>query len=295
MNKEKINVLVTGCRGQLGSELREISTFWPDFNFLFIDVDDLDLTERDDVVNYLNANPVDVVINCAAYTAVDLAEDQQELAYLVNAEAVKTLADLCQERKMRLVHISTDYVFDGESNQPIDETERPNPVSVYGKSKLKGEEYVTATLSDAYIIRTAWVYSIYGKNFVKTIANLARQRDELSVVADQIGTPTFAHDLAVAIMMILNSVFNEKKDHPGIYHYTNEGAISWYDFAHFIIRHYGLACSLRPIRTSEYKTKAARPKFSLLNKRKIADTFGIVPPHWHDSLLKCLEKMGTPG
>ncbi len=291
--KKHVNVLVTGSRGQLGSELRDISSSWPGFNFLYVDVDELDLTKRDAVTVYFETHPVDVVINCAAYTAVDLAEDQRELAYLVNAEAARTLAELCREKQIRMVHISTDYVFDGESNQPIDETERPNPVSVYGDSKLKGEEYVTTILPDAYIIRTAWVYSVYGKNFVKTIANLARQREELTVVADQIGTPTYAHDLAVAIMTLLEAVFSGKTDVPGIYHYTNEGVISWYDFAHFIIRYYGLSCKLKPIRTSEYKTKAARPKFSLLSKRKITDTFRIIPPHWHDSLQVCLDKLGN--
>lgn len=295
MKKEKINLLVTGSRGQLGSELRDISTSWPDFSFHFVDVEDLDLTKRDAVAGFFKTHPIDAVVNCAAYTAVDLAEDQQDLAYLVNAEAVKTLAELCSERKIRMIHISTDYVFDGESNQPIDENERPNPVSIYGESKLKGEEYLTSILPDAYIIRTAWVYSVHGKNFVKTIANLARQRDELSVVSDQIGTPTYAYDLAGAIMKMLNAIFNANKDVPGIYHYTNEGVISWYDFAHFIIRHYDLQCKLKPIRTSEYKTKATRPKFSLLSKRKIAETFGITPPHWHDSLTKCLEKLDKQG
>ncbi len=291
VSSSPVKTLVTGALGQLGSEIRDISKFYPQFDFSFVDVDDLNLTDFERVSNFISKNDFRVIVNCAAYTAVDAAEDQLELAMAVNAEAVHGIARICKENAIRLVHISTDYVFDGESNQPLNEEAETNPLSVYGVSKLKGEQYIQSILDDAYIIRTAWVYSTFGKNFVKTIDSLARQRPELGVVADQIGAPTYAHDLAVVILEILQQVFSSKKDVPGIYHYTNEGAISWYDLAHFIVRHANLPCNVKALSTEEYKTKAVRPKFSLLNKRKIKDTFGITVPHWHDSLLKCLEKM----
>ena len=291
MNSSSIKILVTGSLGQLGSELHEVSGQYPQFDFVFIDVDELDLTDSGAVRDFVARNNFRAIINCAAYTAVDAAEDHESLAMAVNAEAVRTIAEACRENRIRFVHISTDYVFDGESNLPLDESAETHPISVYGISKLKGEQYVQSILDDAYIIRTAWVYSSYGKNFVKTINTLARQRPELGVVVDQIGAPTYARDLALAILEILNQVFSGAKDVPGIYHYTNEGAISWYDLAHFIVRHARLPCHVKPIRSEEYQTKAARPKFSLLSKRKIKDTFGIDIPHWHDSLLRCLERM----
>jgi dTDP-4-dehydrorhamnose reductase len=294
MNAEKINILVTGSRGQLGSEINFLASSFEKLTFTYTDMPELDLSDESQVKAFFDAHNFDVVIHCAAYTAVDNAEDEPEKAFSVNAESVRIIAEICQMKKIRLIHISTDYVFDGESNQPLDETATPRPLSVYGQSKLKAEQYITSMLPDAYIIRTAWVYSSFGRNFVKTISNLARQRSELNVVADQIGAPTYAHDLAGAILYILESIFSGKGDHPGIYHYTNEGVISWYDLAHFIIRFYKLPCTIKPIRTEEYKTKAIRPRFSLLSKRKIGETFGIYPPHWHDSLLHCLEKMEKP-
>ena len=290
-NFSPIKTLVTGSLGQLGSEIRDISEQYPQFDFFFVDVDDLDLTDTDTVRDFISTNNFQVIINCAAYTAVDAAEENQDLAMVVNAEAVRTMAEVCRERRIRLIHISTDYVFDGESNQPLDEAAVPRPASVYGISKLRGEQYIQTILDDAYIIRTAWVYSTYGKNFVKTISSLARQKAELGVVMDQIGAPTYAYDLAVAILEILKQIYSGQKDVPGLYHYSNEGAISWYDLAHFIIRHASLPCIVNPIRSDEYKTKAVRPKFSLLSKRKIKETFGIQIPHWHDSLLRCLERM----
>jgi dTDP-4-dehydrorhamnose reductase len=291
IHSSSIKVLVTGSLGQLGSELRDVAEQYPQFDFIFVDVNELDLTASGKVRDFITRNSFRAIINCAAYTAVDTAEDQEGLAMAVNAEAVRTIAEVCRENRIRLMHISTDYVFDGENNQPLDERAETHPLSVYGITKLKGEQYVQSILDDAYIIRTAWVYSSYGKNFVKTINTLARQRPELGVVVDQIGAPTYAHDLALAILEILSQVFSGKKDVPGVYHYTNEGAISWYDLAHFIVRHAGLSCHVKPIRSEEYKTKAARPKFSLLSKRKIKETFGIDIPHWHDSLLRCLERM----
>lgn len=289
--KPVIRTLVTGSLGQLGSEIREASEQFPQFGFVFVDVGDLDLTNSARVKEFVVANDFKAIINCAAYTAVDAAEDNQELAMAVNAHAVQTIAEVCRERSIRLIHISTDYVFNGESNQPIDENVEPHPVSVYGITKLKGEQFIQEMLSDAYIIRTAWVYSSFGKNFVKTIRTLAAQCPELGVVVDQIGSPTYARDLAVVILQMLDQIFSGRKDVPGVYHYSNEGAISWYDLAHFIVRHTNLDCKIKPLRSEEYPTKAARPKFSLLSKRKIKETFGIDVPHWHDSLVECLKKL----
>ena len=285
-----MKILVTGSKGQLGSEIGVLAPDFPGFKFTFIDLEDVDLGNASSIRNYFANNDFDLIINCAAYTAVDLAEDNAELAFRVNGHCVGVMAQIAQEKNMRFIHVSTDYVFSGESNKPIDETEQPAPLSVYGKSKLEGEKELLNALPNAYIIRTAWVYSSFGKNFVKTISNLARQRTELGVVDDQIGCPTYAADLARAILTIAHGIFNQK-DQPGIYHYSNEGVISWYDFAYFIVQYYKLPCNVKPIRTEDYKTKAIRPKFSLLSKKKIKDTFGVVIPHWHESLLKCLAKM----
>lgn len=285
------SILVTGGNGQLGSELRELSKEYPRFTFRFIDVQDLDLTDGAALQNFFSKENYAYVINCAAYTAVDAAEENKELCYKVNADAVKSLAAICKEKKSRLIHISTDYVFSGEDNQPIEENSKPAPVSIYGKSKLDGEKHLQSILNDAYIIRTAWVYSTYGKNFVKSILNAARTRPELGVVADQIGSPTYAGDLARAIMSIIDSIETGKKDDPGIYHYTNEGVISWYDFAHFIVKEKNIKSFVKSIKTSEYKTLATRPKFSVLAKNKIKNTFGITIPHWHDSLKQVLSRL----
>ncbi|HMJ69160.1 MAG TPA: dTDP-4-dehydrorhamnose reductase [Cyclobacteriaceae bacterium] len=285
------NILVTGGNGQLGSELRELSGKYPAFNFTFIDIAELDLLDEAAVRKFVSSQHFDFIINCAAYTAVDKAEEDKDLCKKVNADSVLLLAVLARENNSRLIHISTDYVFDGEFNQPIDETAVPNPGSVYGRTKLEGEQHVLRELKNAYVIRTAWVYSTFGKNFVKTIGGLAKQRPELTVVADQFGSPTYARDLAIAIMAIVVSVAEGKKDEPGIYHFTNEGAITWYDFAVFIKDHYGFACKVKPIKTHEYKTAAARPKFSVLDKTKIKKTFGIEIPHWSQSLRECLNKL----
>jgi dTDP-4-dehydrorhamnose reductase len=284
-------ILVTGGNGQLGSELRELSGKHPSFHFTFTDVNELDLLNESFTRKFIAEGNFDFIINCAAYTAVDKAEEERDLCRKVNADAVRLLAVLSKEHNVRLIHISTDYVFDGEFNQPIDENARPKPLSVYGVTKLDGEKYVLNELSDAYIIRTSWVYSTYGKNFVKTIAGLAKQRPELAVVADQFGTPTYARDLAVVIMAVVNSVADKKTDQPGIYHFGNEGAISWYDFAVFIKDHYGFPCKVKPIKTSEYKTAAVRPKFSVLDKTKIKKTFALDIPHWSQSLKECLNRL----
>jgi dTDP-4-dehydrorhamnose reductase len=251
----------------------------------------MDLAADEAILRFFRGRNFDFVINCAAYTAVDHAEEDIGLAYRINGAAVKTLATICREQKIRLIHISTDYVFDGAGNKPIPEDAMGNPLSVYGKSKLEGEKHVLATLSDAYVIRTSWVYSTYGKNFVKTISHVASERQFIGVVNDQIGSPTYARDLAAAILSIVEAIKTKRADSPGIYHYSNEGCISWYDFACFIVNYYGFACNVRPIPSEEYKTLAIRPTFSVMDKRKIKRTFGIEIPHWHKSLVECLKEL----
>lgn len=284
-------ILVTGGNGQLGNELRDLSARHSAFVFTFVDIAELDLLDEIAVRKAISEGNYDFIINCAAYTSVDKAEEEKELCRAVNATAVGFLARLAKEYGCRLIHVSTDYIFDGEFNQPIDEAATPRPVSVYGATKLEGECRVLNELNDAYIIRTSWVYSTHGRNFVKTIAGLAKQRPELSVVCDQYGTPTYARDLAVAIMMIVNSIVDKKVDQPGIYNFTNEGSISWYDFAVAIIDYYGFKCKVKPIKTFEYKTLAVRPKFSVLDKTKIKKTFAMEIPYWSHSLRECLNKL----
>ncbi|AYB31096.1 dTDP-4-dehydrorhamnose reductase [Chryseolinea soli] len=288
-----MKILVTGSNGQLGSELKLLAAVYKTFDFTFIDVEEVDLTQADSIRSYFAAKQFDFLIHCAAYTAVDKAEEESRLAYAINADAVKTLAEVCVEKKIRMIYISTDYVFDGEANQPLTEMAVPSPVSVYGKSKREGENHVLSILSNAYIIRTAWVYSTFGKNFVKSIRHLASQRESLGVVCDQIGTPTYAFDLASAILQIVEAVAQGRVDEPGIYHYTNEGVTSWYDFAYFLVRESKLNCRIQPISTAQYKTAAVRPKFSLLDKSKIKATFALQIPHWSESLKVCIEKLSS--
>lgn len=277
----------------MGSELKVLSAVYKQFDFTFIDVEEVNLAEETSIRNFFVDRHFDFLIHCAAYTAVDKAEEEVALAHAINASAVKTLAEICVDQKIRMIHISTDYVFDGEANRPITELATPNPISVYGKSKLEGENHVLSILANAYIIRTAWVYSSFGKNFVKSIRHLASQRETLGVVSDQIGTPTYAYDLASAILQIVDAVHQGQADEPGIYHFTNEGVTSWYDFAYFLVRESNLNCRIQPISTEQYKTAAVRPKFSLLDKSKIKATFAIQIPHWSDSLRRCIEKLSN--
>ena len=235
-------ILITGANGQLGSELKRIANTTNLYQCTFVDLEEMDLSDELSILHFFEGKHFDFIVNCAAYTAVDRAEEESALAYRVNSEAVKVIATICRQRQIRLIHISTDYVFDGNGNQPISETTLPNPLSVYGKSKLAGEQCVLSTLKDAYIIRTAWVYSSFGKNFVKTIIRLAKERDSLGVVYDQIGSPTYAKDLATTILSIIQKIESGQADNPGIYHYTNEGVISWYDLAYFIMQYYNLPC-----------------------------------------------------
>jgi len=280
-------VLVTGSKGQLGSEIRDLSREYPDFQFDFIDIDELDLTNSEAVRDFFARTHFDFCINCSAYTAVDKAEDEQEMAMAVNFTAVKNLAALLAREKTFLVHISTDYVFDGKNHKPYLESDPVSPRSVYGLSKLKSEEAVLESDANAVIIRTSWLYSAYGHNFVKTILRLAKERDTLTVVADQVGTPTYAGDLARAILeMISTTNLPESKQ---IYHFSNEGVTSWYDFARAIVDESGLNCKILPIETKDFPTKAARPFYSVLNKRKIKQDFQIKIPYWRDSLKTVLK------
>lgn len=278
-------ILITGAKGQLGSEIRQISLEYP-YELVFTDVAELDITDRAAVWSFFQDDKFDAVVNCAAYTAVDRAETDAELADKVNHLAAKYLAEAAKEFKMKLVHVSTDYVFDGENFQPYAEDSVPNPQSVYGVTKLAGEKAVLAQqLSDSIVIRTSWVYSSFGNNFVKTMRRLGAERKELNVVADQIGTPTYARDLARCILDILPSLSNSQT---AVYHYSNEGVCSWYDFATSVMELSGLPCQVNPIPSSDYPTPAKRPYYSVLSKTKIKNEFEIKINHWRISLQQCL-------
>lgn len=283
------NILVTGSNGQLGSEIKELSSEYL-YNFYFTNRDELDITDDEAIRNFIKTKDIKAIINCAAYTAVDKAESDQENAEMINHQAVKNLAQRAKEQNIKFIHISTDYVFDGTNHKPYMETDITNPQGVYGKTKLDGEKALLAiNPKDSIIIRTSWVYSSYGANFVKTMLRLGREKESLGVIYDQIGTPTYAKDLAKAILEILPKVKNETLE---IYNYSNEGVLSWYDFAKEIMRMAKLDCKINPIETKDYPTAAKRPHYSLLNKAKIKSTFNLEIPYWKDSLDECLRKMG---
>ena len=282
------NILVTGSNGQLGSEIREISDRYENYNFIFTDVEELDLTISEDIVSFFTDNKIDVCVNCAAYTAVDKAEDEIELAMLVNSTAVDNLSKVCNNNGTLLFHISTDYVFNGKHFMPYVETDTVSPDSQYGLSKLKGEEAVMLNCDKAIIVRTSWLYSSHGNNFVKTLIKLGNERDQLSVVSDQVGTPTYAADLAEAIMVMIAS-FDETKPKE-IYHFSNEGAISWYDFGKAIMKLSNIECAINPIDSKDYPSKANRPFYSVLSKSKIKKHYGVNVPYWEDSLRRMIIK-----
>lgn len=283
-------ILVTGSEGQLGSELKRLSGQYAGFRFLFIDKNDVDLTTEKAFVDFADQHSLTYLVNCAAYTAVDLAEKENEVAHQVNAEVPFMLARYCRQKNIKFVHVSTDYVFDGGGNVPLTEISPTHPLSVYGATKLAGERKVLETLSDAYVIRTAWVYSIFGKNFLKTMLTLGKQREEVNVVFDQVGSPTCSRDLAEAILQIIQHI-EEGEDFPGIYHYSNEGVISWYDFAVAIMKIANLPCKVTPILSKEYPTPARRPVFSVLDKTKIKSVFKLAVPHWTTSLEKTIKEL----
>ena len=271
-------LLITGSDGQLGTELSRLLP-----NALLADADALDVADAGAVADFAAKNDIDSIINCAAYTAVDKAEDDRDLCARVNADGPRHLA----KTGAKIIHISTDYVFDGQGHKPYAETDAPRPLSVYGKTKLAGEAAVLDNAPVGIVIRTSWLYSAHGNNFVKTMRRLGAEKDTLNVVADQIGTPTFAGDLARVIADILPQL---SPDNKGIYHYSNEGVCSWYDFACEIMALSGLKCAVNPIPTSAYPAKAARPFYSVLDKSKIKSAFGVKIPHWKESLKKCIRE-----
>lgn len=281
-------VLVTGSNGQLGSEIKALEKQYADIQFVYTDVDELDLTNPKKIDDFFYHNTFDYCLNCAAYTAVDQAEDEFDKAMLINATAVEHLAKACKKYTTKLIHVSTDYVFDGKNYKPYLETDGTAPDSKYGLSKLAGEESVKLFSNSALILRTSWLYSLYGNNFVKTMLRLSKERKELSVVADQVGTPTYAGDLAKVMLDIVSK--GEINQGTEIYHYSNEGAISWYDFAKAIFRITGIDCTVLPIESKDFPAKASRPYYSVLSKEKIKKNYKITVPYWLDSLTVVLEK-----
>ena len=282
-----MNILVTGCNGQLGNEIQLLEREYPQHQWYNTDVQELDITDVNAIRQFVLEHQIDGIINCAAYTAVDKAEEQEELCTKLNAEAPAYLASAVGSRGGWMIQISTDYVFDGTSHVPYVEDDDTCPNSVYGRTKLVGELNVQKLCEKSMIIRTAWLYSTFGNNFVKTMIRLGKERSELGVIFDQIGTPTYAHDLAHVIMTAVR-----KGIVPGVYHFTNEGVISWYDFAKAIHRIAGIkTCHVRPLHTAEYPTPARRPHYSVLDKTKIKKVYGIEIPYWEDSLKDCLEKI----
>ena len=283
------NILVTGSNGQLGSEIRELASKYS-YNFFFTDRNNIDITSKDSIKEFCQTNSINVIINCAAYTAVDKAQSDIENADLVNRKAVKKLSIVAKELDIKLIHISTDYVFDGKNFKPYVEEFQTNPQSVYGKTKLDGENEIRdINPLNSIIIRTSWVYSYYGNNFVKTMLRLGKEKEELGVIFDQIGTPTYAKDLAKTILDIIPQIENSKVE---IYNYSNEGVLSWYDFAKEIMKMAKLNCKVKAIETYQYPTPAKRPHFSLLNKSKIKQKFNIEIPYWKDGLDDCLKRLG---
>lgn len=282
-----MNILVTGCNGQLGNEIQLLEKGNGKHVFFNTDVNELDITDENAINAFVDANNIDGIINCAAYTAVDKAESNEALCHTLNATAPGYLAAAMGKRRGWMVQVSTDYVFDGTKHTPYSETDPTCPDSVYGRTKLEGEQLVRQHCERAMIVRTAWLYSIFGNNFVKTMIRLGKEKTELGVIFDQIGTPTYARDLAVAIMTAV-----EKGIIPGIYHFSNEGVTSWYDFTKAIHRIAGISgCHVRPIHTEEYPTPARRPHYSVLDKTKIKATYNIEVPYWEESLAECISKL----
>lgn len=316
-----MNILITGCNGQLGNEMRAGMSLHDDHQYFLTDltVEDpslrLDITDKAAVEAFVRDRQIELIVNCAAYTNVDKAEEDEATARKINSDAVRILAEVAAAHDARMIHVSTDYVFDGKGFVPYREDDAVCPATAYGRTKLEGEQALLKALPDAVIIRTAWLYSPYGNNFVKTMIRLGKERDLLNVVYDQVGSPTYARDLAVAIYAVL-----EAEDwHPGIYHFTNEGVCSWYDFtreihslynSQLLLRYYQnnsspnagevaqsdggvwpIQCEVRPILSSEYATKTPRPHYSVLDKKKIKETFGLDIPYWRDSLAQCIARL----
>lgn len=282
-----MNILITGCNGQLGNEIQLLQAQYAQHTWLNTDVNELDITDKAAIERFVEANEIDGIVNCAAYTAVDKAESDPQLARKLNADAPAFLAEAVAKRGGWMVQVSTDYVFNGTKHTPYVETDEPCPNSIYGQTKLEGEQAVSKLCPNTMIIRTAWLYSEFGNNFVKTMIRLGREREQLGVIFDQVGTPTYAHDLATVIMTAI-----DKGIKPGVYHFSNEGVTSWYDFTKSIHRLAGInTCQVSPLHTAEYPTPACRPAYSVLDKTKIKDAYGIEIPHWEESLAKCIAKL----
>jgi dTDP-4-dehydrorhamnose reductase len=284
-----INILITGANGQLGSELRDLTVDEKINKFIYTDYKELDICNHTNVRKFIILNDIDIIINCAAYTQVDKAEDEEELANAVNNLAVENFAKLSKEFNIKLVHVSTDYVFDGTNNKPYVELDIPNPKTIYGLTKFAGEKAMQKINPlNSIIIRTSWVYSVYGNNFLKTILTLSEKRNELNIVSDQIGTPTYAADLALTIIQILPKISNNQVE---VYHYSNEGTCSWFDFAKAIIDLNKINIKINPIESVDFQTIAKRPVYSVLNKKKFKTEYSKEINYWRDSLLKCTKKL----
>lgn len=287
MNTDRPVILITGANGQVGNEFRVLSSRYPGYHFLFTTREELPIEDEPSAALFFDQYNISFCVNCAAYTAVDKAETEQEQAFRINAHAAGNLATLCRQHNARLIHISTDYVFNGNASVPYREDVATDPINVYGASKLAGEQEVLQNDPSAVIIRTSWVYSSFGNNFVKTMLRLIKERESINVVNDQSGCPTYAADLADAIMQIILG-----GTQPGIYHYSNQGVITWFDFATAIRDLMGSSCVVLPIPASQYPTPAKRPGYSVLDTQKIGDAFGITPPGWRESLQQCLHLLG---
>lgn len=283
-----MKIAVTGKNGQLGSEFQFLAQNYREMDFMFLGLEELDISNQRSVERFFGKDTFDIIINCAAYTAVDKAEDEPEKAFAVNETGVSNLVKACMKYGMRLMHYSTDYVFNGKSYSPYVETDKVDPIGVYGKSKLAGEKAMLNSEINGLIIRTSWVYSEFGNNFVKTMIRLGREREELSVIFDQVGSPTNARDLAVATLEILRQP-EKWKQGIDIYHFSNEGVCSWYDFALAIHQQQSIDCKVKPILTKDYPTKAKRPYYSVLDKSKIKRDFGVEILHWESSLGRMLK------
>ena len=283
-----MRVLITGANGQLGNEMRRLGAVSPN-EYFFTDVAELDITDKAAVAEFVKSNNVEIIVNCAAYTNVDKAEDDEATAELINATAVRNLAEAVKAVDGTLFHVSTDYVFGSEGNTPRTEDMPTNPLGVYGKTKLHGEQAIAEVGAKAIIIRTAWLYSEFGNNFLKTMLRLTAEKESLNVVFDQVGSPTYAGDLALAIFSIIEGGVYAGNE--GVYHFSNEGVCSWYDFATEIAAAAGHECVVMPCHSNEFPSKVTRPPFSVLDKTKIKTTFGIEIPHWRDSMLYCLQRL----
>jgi len=287
-------ILVTGSNGQLGSEIKELSSIFPEFEFIFTDVAELDITSPKALSDFITGKKIKYLINCTAYTNVDQAEKDEETARLINAIAVKNLAEVSKLHEITPIHISTDYVFSGEGFKPYQENETIAPQGVYGNTKFEGEEFLRTICLKHIIIRTSWLYSPFGKNFLKTMINLGKDKDQLGVIVDQVGTPTYAHDLASCIIQIIKKIHADKDFNDyGTYHYSNEGVCSWFDFASEIQIEAKNDCKINTIESKDFKCLAKRPHYSVLNKSKIKHIFGLDIPHWRGRISHCINRINS--